>query len=225
MGPRILDGAGFVTQSSSVPDVSRAVEEIAAIHAHLDSREIYRGWRSIPVALSGLVGLAATLTFTARGVNVDAGTFLRSWMAVGVVALGVGCAEIAWRYARVASDLERRRTRAVMGQLLPALAAGLIVPVALVQLNPAFVRAVPGLWAMCFGLSVFSARPCLPSTSVWAATYYTGAGLVLLGLAPAGIPPDWTVGATFGVGQGLAALLIQVSHPHRIAGFGADDGR
>ena len=214
-----------MTQSVNVPDVSRAVEEIAAIHAHLAAREIYRGWRSIPVALSGLVGAAAALTFTARDVNVDAWTFLRTWLAVGVVALGVGCAEIAWRYARVASDLERRRTRAVMGQLVPALATGLLVPLALVQLNPAFVRVVPGLWAICFGLSVFAARPCLPPASVWAATYYTGAGLVLLGLAPAGVPPAWTVGATFGVGQGLAALLIQSSHPRATPRLGADDGR
>jgi hypothetical protein len=56
--------------------------------------------------------------------------------------------------------------------------------------------------------------------SVGAATYDTAAGMILLGLAPAGVPAAWTVGVTFGVGQGLAALLIHVSHP-----AGGGDGR
>lgn len=194
-----------------MPDVTRAVEEIAAIHAHLATREVYRGWRALPVALSGVVGFTAAVAFTARSVPPDAWTFLRSWLSVGVVAFSTACADIFWRYLRHASRLERHRTRAVLRQFAPALAAGLVVPVALVRLNPAFVAAAPGLWAICFGLAVFAARPSLPREGVVAALYYMIAGLLLLALAPAGVPPPWTVGATFGIGQGLAALLIHVT--------------
>jgi hypothetical protein len=203
-----------------MPDITRAVEEIAAIHAHLATREVYRGWRAIPVALSGLVGLTAAVAFTARQSEIDAWMFLRTWLAVGVVAFGTGCAEIFWRYGRHASRLERRRTRAVLRQFAPALAAGLAVPIALVRLDPAFVAAAPGLWAICFGLAVFSARPSLPREGVWAALYYTGAGLLLLTFARPGVPAPWTVGATFGVGQGLAALLIQLTAHRQATGSG-----
>jgi hypothetical protein len=211
MADRLLDATGFVTQSRRVSDVSRAVEEIAAIHAHLAAREIYRGWRSVPVALSGLVGIGAAVVLTARQAEIDAWTFLRAWFAVGFCAMVAGCAEIAWHYTRHATALERRRTRVVMGQIFPALMAGIVVPLALVRLNPAFVVAAPGLWALCFGLAIVSARACLPPASVWAAAYYLTAGVVLLILAGQGVPAAWTVGATFGVGQGLVAMLLHAT--------------
>ena len=194
-----------------MPDVSRAVEEIAAIHAHLAAREMYRGWRSIPVALSGLVGIAAALVLTARQGDTDAWTFLRTWFAVGTGAMAAGSAEIAWHYTRHANALERRRTRVVMGQILPALITGLIVPLALVRIDPAFVVAAPGVWSMCFGLAIVSARACLPPASVWAAAYYLTAGALLLVIAGPGVPAPWTVGATFGVGQGLVAILLHAT--------------
>jgi hypothetical protein len=204
-----------VTQSVVVPDVTRALEEIAEIHAHLATREVYRGWRAMPVALSGLVGVAAAVALTARQAHPDPRTFVRTWLAVGMVALVVGCAEIVWRDARRANRLERRRTRIVMRQFLPGLAAGMVLSMALVRLDPPAVAAVPGLWAICFGLAILAARPCLPPASVWAAGYYAIAGGILLALAPAGVPAPWTVGATFGLGQGLAALLIHVTlEPH-----------
>jgi hypothetical protein len=211
MGPRILDANDFVAQSVPVPDVTRAVEEIAEIHAHLAAREVYRGWRAIPVAVSGLVGLAAAVALTARQPLTDPADFLRTWLAIGIVGLAAGCAEIVWRYASRASPLERRRTRVVMRQFLPGLVAGVVLSVALVRLNPAGVAAVPGLWAICFALAIFAARPCLPPASAWAAAYYAVAGVFLLTLAPTGVPAPWTVGATFGIGQGLAALLIHVT--------------
>ena len=205
-----------------MPDVTRALEEIAEIHAHLASREVYRGWRAIPVALSGLVGVAAAVALTARETNTDAGTFVRTWLAVGIVALAVGCAEIGWRYASRANALERRRTRVVMRQFLPGLVAGVVLSLALVRLNPAGVAAVPGVWAICFGLAIFAARPCLPPASAWAAGYYGVAGAVLLALAPAGVPAPWTVGATFGIGQGLAALLRHASLDRNAGRSGED---
>ena len=194
-----------------VSDVTRALEEIAEIHAHLAAREVYRGWRAIPVAVSGLVGLAAAAALAARQTIADPADFVRTWLAVGVVGLAAGCAEIIWRYARRAIPLERRRTRVVMRQFLPGLVAGVVLSVALVRLNPAGVAAVPGLWAICFALAIFAARPCLPPASAWAAAYYAVAGVILLTRAPSGVPAPWTVGATFGIGQGLAALLIHVT--------------
>jgi len=211
MRPRILDATGFVTQSVVVPNVVRALEEIAEIHSQLATREVYRGWRARPVALSGLVGVTAAVALTARRTGTDPRTFVRTWLGVGIVALVVGCAEIVWRFASRANRLERRRTRTVMRQFLPGLAAGAVLSLALVRLDPAAVAAVPGIWAICFGLAILAARPCLPPASAWAAGYYAVAGGVLLALAPVGVPAPWTVGATFGVGQGLAALLIHVS--------------
>jgi hypothetical protein len=191
-------------------DVSRAVEEIARIHTHLASREIFHGWRAIPVATSGLIGLTAALVLSTATAPVDAWDFVRTWLVVALLALSAGCAEIIWRYARTASDFDRRRSRAVMRQFLPSLAAGAVLSVTLVRLDPAFVVALPGAWALTFGLAIFAASPGLPPKSTWAATYYAVAGVALLVFAPSGLPAPWTVGGVFGLGQLFAAVLVYV---------------
>ncbi len=191
-------------------DVSRAVEEIERIHTHLASREIFHGWRAIPVAISGLIGLAAALVLSTATAPPDAWSFVRIWLGVALLALSAGCAEIIWRYARTASGFDRRRSLAVMRQFLPSLAAGAALTVTLVRLNPAFVVALPGIWAMSFSLAIFAASPGLPPKSVWAATYYAMAGIALLVFAPSSVPAPWTVGGVFGVGQLFSAVLTYV---------------
>jgi len=68
-----------VAQSVTVSDVTRALEEIAEIHAHLAAREVYRGWRAMPVAASGLVGLAAAAALAARQTIADPADFVRKY--------------------------------------------------------------------------------------------------------------------------------------------------
>ena len=59
-------------------DLSEALEQIDAIHAHVARGETYRGYHPHALAASGLLGLAAAL------VQPDA--FLALWCSVGVVA-------------------------------------------------------------------------------------------------------------------------------------------
>jgi len=193
-----------------VSDVFRALEQIEAIHDQLAKGEVYRGWRSLPVAASGVVGIAAAAGQS--GSPNQPWLFVGYWLAVAVVAFAVGCSEIAWHYVRHADDTERRRTRLVIGQLLPALVAGAIATVALMQLDPPAVAILPGLWAMMLGVGIFAARPYLPPACIWTALFYWSVGLLLLwGGATAGrnagIAP-WGIGLTFGVGQLLAAFTL-----------------
>jgi hypothetical protein len=189
-------------------DVTRALEQIAEIHGHLAKGEVYRGWRWFPVASSGLVGLAAGLWQSMYGRPLDPLTFTAYWAGVAVLSLAVGCSEIAWRYVR-ASATERRQSRCVFGQLLPALVAGAISTVALLRLDPALVVLFPGLWALLYGVAIFAARPYIPRASGWVALYFWSAGLGLLWTA-GGIETlsPWSVGATFGIGQLFGALAL-----------------
>ena len=200
-------------------EFSRALEQIAEIHEHLAKTEVYRGWRSIPVASSGIVGLVAAAWSSAAGRVFDPWGFTAFWLAVGVVALVIGCAEIVWRYLARATPSDRRRSRQVVGQFLPALVAGAVVTGAVLRLNPALVTLLPGLWALLFGVAVFAARPFVPRASVWVALYYWIAGLGLLWVAPTSqtISP-WAVGGTFGIGQLFAAgaLYWSVERPDRL---------
>ncbi len=190
-------------------DVVRALEQIAEIHEHLAKGEIYRGWRSVPVASSGVVGLAAAAWQSSSGQQADPWTFTVYWLAVGSVALLVGCSEIAWHFVAHATLNERRRSLQVIGQFLPALVAGALVTGALVRLSPALTQLLPGLWALFFGVGIFSARPYVPRASGWVALYYWTAGLLLLWFSgEMNVQSPWAVGGTFGAGQLLAAGVL-----------------
>jgi len=207
-------------------DVHRALTQIAEIHAQLGRTTVYRGWRSAPVALSGLVGLAAAAWQTAAPPRAPE-AFVADWLVVGVVALVVGCVEIAWHYVSHADDRERSRARLVVGQLLPALVAGALTTGALLRIDPGLAVLLPGLWALFFGVGIFATRPYTPRGSGWIALYYWAAGVALLWGARAhpALSP-WSVGGTFGAGQAAAAvvLYLQLERPFRRPASGADTG-
>ena len=190
-------------------DVSRALEQIAEIHGQLAKGEVYRGWRPVPVAVSGLVGIGAAAYQSAFDRPLEPVAFVAFWLVVAAAALAIGCSEIAWHYARSASASDRRRTNQVLGQFLPAIAAGALVSVALVRMTPALATLLPGLWALLFGVGVFSARPYLPPASVVVAGFYWTAGLALLWIArDATTLSPWMVGGPFGAGQLLTAAVL-----------------
>ncbi len=190
-------------------DVGRALEQIAEIHEHLAKGEVYRGWRSIPVACSGIVGLAAAAWQSAAGRPLDPWSFTAYWLGVAVAGLFVGCSQIVWHYVARATETERRRSRQVVGQFLPALVAGAVVTSALLRFGRGLTPLLPGLWALLFGVGIFSARPYVPRASAWVALYYFTAGLALLWVAHGvRLPSPWAVGGTFGVGQLLGAAAL-----------------
>ena len=151
------------------PSVLDAVAQIAEIHGQIAKGEVYRGWRATPVALSGMVGLAAAW-FQRPGLGADDPlSFVIYWSAVAVAAAAVGVSEIV--YAGLRTSFERRQTRRVAIQFLPPIAVALLVTVAFIRLGAALVALLPGLWALCFGLAIFAARPYLARGSGVVASY------------------------------------------------------
>jgi hypothetical protein len=95
---------------------------------------------------------------------------------------------------------------------VPALAAGAIATVALLRLEHPAPVLLPGVWASCFALGIFASRPYLPRAIGWVALYYLAAGAVLLwNVGPAPVPSPWTMGLTFGLGQGATALVLHMN--------------
>jgi hypothetical protein len=188
-------------------DVPRALDQIAEIHQQLAKGEIYRGYRSLPVALSGLTGAGAAVI--AGGRARDSAAFVQYWVVVALIAACVGFSEIAYNYVMHDSSSGRRRTRCVLGQFLPAIGAAAALTVILVRVDSRLVALLPGLWAVCFGLGIFSSRPYLPRLSGAVALFYAAAGAYLLSSAQLGAAPGpWSVGATFGAGQLLSAAVL-----------------
>jgi hypothetical protein len=193
------------------PSVSDAVTQIAEIHGQIAKGEVYRGWRATPVALSGMVGLAAAW-FQRPGLGADDPlSFVVYWSVVAVAAAAVGVSEIV--YAGLTADLrtsfERRQTRRVAIQFLAPIAVAVLVTVTFIRLGPALVALLPGLWALCYGLAIFAARPYLARGSGVVALYYTACGTILLWSAHTMVARSpWAVGGVFGVGQLFGAAVI-----------------
>jgi hypothetical protein len=190
-------------------NVGRALDQIAEIHQQLAKGEVYRGYRPLPVACSGVAGIAAAaMQPRALGWNDPIG-FVLYWSGVAVLCGLIASSEIVHNYVVHEGTTERRRTRRVVGQFLPPIVAGAIVTGTFVRLSPALVVALPGLWSLFFGLGVFASRPYLPRASGWMALFYFAAGIGLLWLSPTAVARSpWSVGGTFGAGQLLAALVL-----------------
>ncbi len=190
-------------------DLDRALGDIAHIHRQIAKGEVYRGYRSLPVAASGLLGLlAAWMQPHALGAD-DPLAFVSYWIASAICAGLIGGSEIVYNYVVHDEAAARRQTRHVVGQFLPAVAAGGAITLCIARFGDAQIALLPGLWAICFGLGTFASRPYLPRASGWVALFYCAAGTGLLWTAHGGWPPgNWRVGGTFGAGQLLAALVL-----------------
>ena len=190
-------------------DLSRALGQLADIHQQMAKGEIYRGYRSLPLAASGLMGFVAAWAQPASLGAGDPAAFVLYWTVVAVCAGFVGASEIIYNYVVHEDRAARSRTRQVVGQFLPSVLAGAIITSSFMHLRSELVPLLPGLWAVCFGIGIFASRPYLPRASGWVALFYYSAGAALLWFAhgPAPLQP-WWVGGTFGTGQLMAALVL-----------------
>jgi len=190
-------------------DLSKAVSQITEIHEHLAKGEVYRGFRALPLAASGVCALIAPLLqpiLIHRGES-PVGVFY--WVAVAVVAGLVGGLEIFYNYLCREDSFSRRRTRKVLGQFLPCLLAGAAITAAVLRTDISAVPFLPGIWALLFGLGIFAARPYLPRATGWVALFYFCAGSFLLLTVEDRIGIwHWGLGATFGIGQLAGALVL-----------------
>jgi hypothetical protein len=198
----------FTPQSSNV-DVTRALDQIAEIHEQIAKGEVYRGYRSVPIAASGFIGLIAASLQPAWLDASEPMGFVVYWTVVAAAAALVGSSEILYAYALQDSASARRRTRQVVGQFLPSMVGGAAMTICFMHLSDALVPLLPGVWALCFGIGTFASRPYLPKASGWVALFYYAAGFGLLWIARGAEPlSGWWVGGVFGVGQLLAALVL-----------------
>jgi hypothetical protein len=205
-------------QSLSDPamDLPRALAQIGEIHALLGRSAVYRGYRSVPVAASGIVGFAAAALQPASSRSTDQAGFVAYWTAVAAIAAAIGSSEIIYNYFARDDRAERRKTREAVGQFLPGVIAGTLLTIAFAALDAGPIRLLPALWAFCFALGTFASVPYVPRAGLWVGWYYLAAAAALLWIAAE--PSDltgWHVGCVFGTGQVLAALVLYLKIERR----------
>lgn len=192
-------------------ELREALTQISEIRLQLARTEVFRGYRAVPVAFSGLLAvLAAALQALFIPVPLDnLHAYLTLWVGAAVVSAVAAGVEMAVRCWHAPSALTREITWLAVEQFLPSIVAGGLVAAVLVLCAPEAVWMLPGLWQVLFSLGIFASHRLLPRATFIVAAFYLAAGVLCLALArgEAALAP-WAMGMPFGAGQLLAAAIL-----------------
>lgn len=195
-------------------DLRQALTQVSEIRDHLARTEVFRGYRALTVAFSGIVGVAAA---AAQAIWLSdpierLPAYLALWLGAAAINVAVIGVEV-WARARAAqSALARRAAVFAIEQFLPSFAAGGLVTVVIARRASEAAWTLPGLWAVVFSLGVFASCRLLPRPVLLAGLWYLCAGVAALawGRGDAALSP-WIMGVAFGGGQLLTALILHLT--------------
>lgn len=192
-------------------ELREALAQIAAIRQQVARTEVFRGYRALPVAFSGVLALVTAALQTAsspRGTQ-DPVCYFATWIGVAIVSAGATGWEMFWRLRRSSSAMERERSLQAVGQFLPCLIAGALLLFVFARFAPECLWLLPGLWALFFGLGIFASWRFMPPAILWVGGFYLAAGLACVAFAQGDTTlAPWAMGLPFGVGQLLTACVL-----------------
>jgi len=191
-------------------ELQKAINQLSEIHAQVSKTEFYRGFKAVPVAITGLGAFLAALLQPWIIGNSNPVAFVWYWQTIALINIVFIGYFIGYSYFYHETRLERQKARNMLRQFLPCVVTGALITWAFLRLDePAILYYLPGIWSALFGLGTFSCRPYFPASTFWVGLYYLFAGAVLL----IGMPTEltlqpWVMGLTFGIGQlSVAAVL------------------
>lgn len=195
-------------------ELREALRQISDIRQQMAHTEVFRGYRSLTVGFSGVLGIVASAcqSLWVAKPESELGSYVGLWLSVAIVSLIVAGGEMAWRAQRAGPGLERDMTLLAVAQFLPCLVIGGLLTLCLVNNAPHAAWMLPGLWSFIFGLGVFASYRLLPRPAFWVGVYYTvcGCGCLIYGQGDQALAP-WEMGGSFGGGQSLAAAILYLS--------------
>ena len=130
-------------------ELREALCQIDEIRTRIAATEQFRGYRAIPVALSGAIAMVAALAqplFVAKPID-HWSNYLVYWIAVAGVAGIVSMSGLVQRQRSSTESLSRELTILALSQFAPCLAAGGLVTLVIVRNAPELAGALPGLVA------------------------------------------------------------------------------
>lgn len=188
-----------------------ALDPIASIRQRLAASELFRGYRPLPVAFSGLLALGAGLAQSALLPEpmTEVRFYLLLWC--GVALVGVLAAGLTmWLRDHVAGPSPTRAaTWLAVRQFAPGAVGGAMATGVIVRFAPASAWLLPGLWQLFFSQSVFASCWLLPRPVFAVGVFYLAAGtLSLCVFREADALSPRAMVLPFGVGQLLSAAIL-----------------
>lgn len=192
-------------------DLDRALTEIHAVRSQIARGTEFRGYGPAAFAATGVLAVLAALA-QAQWIETplnDIRSYLALWITAAALSAAIIGIDVVTRSHRVHSGLADEMIRGAVEQLLPALAAGVLLTVTLARFAPQHLVLLPGLWQIVLALGVFASCRSLPAPLIAIGVWYFGSGLICIAVADANPLSPLAMGIPFGGGQLLAAALIQ----------------
>jgi hypothetical protein len=192
-----------------VMELHEALTQISEIRQRVAQAEVFRGYRAVPVAFSGVLALATALvqTLCLPQPQQNAAAYLALWVGAALVSLLATGLEIFLHHRHARPPLAGQLTWLALRQFAPCLAAGALVLLAVVTYASDILWILPGVWALLFSMGIFASYRLLPKATFWVAMFYMIAGTMLLTLREDALSP-WAMGIPFGAGQLFAAAVL-----------------
>ena len=193
-------------------DLDRALTDISVIREQLAQSTEFQGYAPATLAATGLFAL---LVAAAQGLWLPESItnmrwFIPVWAATAAVCVLVTALEAINRSRRHHGGFAVAMLQSALEQFLPAIVAGGLLTVALLEVAPENLWMIPGLWHIVFSLGVFASRRFLPRPIFWVGVWYLACGLACLALAaPTHTNSPWSMGIPYGVGHLLVAGILQ----------------
>ena len=192
-------------------ELHEALSQISEIRQQMARSEVFRGYRSMTVGFSGVLGLLAAV-FQPRWVpspEAELGRYLCLWLSVALASLIVAGTELSWRALSSGPGLARHMTLLAVGQFSPCVVVGALLTYCIYRGSPEVAWMLPGLWSLLFGLGVFASYRLLPQPAFWIGSFYVLCGCVCLlwGQGENALAP-WQMGVSFGGGQLMSAAVL-----------------
>ncbi len=199
-------------------ELHEALSQITEIRQHLARTEVFRGYRALPIAFSGLLALVTAgvqaLWLAEPMDNIP--LYLTLWLGAAVLSLLATGIEMVWHLRHHGTSLDREKTRLALEQFGPSIAAGGLLTLVLVRQASDSLWMLPGLWNLLFSLGIFASWRLLPKAVLGVGAFYFMAGLFCLSWAQGenALCP-WAMGVPFGIGQIATAIILYWSLERR----------
>jgi hypothetical protein len=196
-----------------------ALESIATIRQQMAATEIFRGYRALPVAGSGVLALVAGFLqpLFIPHPQQSPGDYLFFWSVVAVLSIAFAGLAMILRDRLRGTSATRAVTWLAIGQFIPCLIAAAASTAVLFRVAPEVVWILPGLWQIFFSQGIFASSRLLPKPLIVAGIFYLLSGIAVLSLThgEAAFAP-WAMAVPFGLGQMLVAVLLYwtLERPH-----------
>ncbi len=202
---------------ASLMELRDAIDHISTIRSQLAATEHLKSLRAIPVAISGLLAIAAAITQT---IWIESPIdyprrYLLLWCATAIISGTIASAMVALRTLRSTDELSTANAWLAVRQFAPSLIVGAIVTSFITTRLSNELWILPGMWQLLFGLGNLAAHRLLPTPALCIGLLFIATGTCCLWFGEEALNP-WAMGLPFATGQITLAAILWWHHerPH-----------